>query len=68
MKKESKNHTFETKCRRCNHITEWYGGTFEMRTSEDFKRYMHEKMTFPSVYDCKECDKKTVQDVVAFSE
>lgn len=68
MEKDDKNHTFETKCRRCGNITEWYGGSFEMHTSEVFRHYMSEKMSFPSIYMCKVCEKETVQDVVAFSE
>lgn len=63
MKEE--NYTYETKCRRCGHITEWYGMARDQHQHQpdDYKRYMYEKMNSPSLYECKKCEKQTVQDV-----
>ena len=57
---------YETKCRRCSHMTEWFLSDKKQVEWKDVLKYMTEKIAIPSVCICKKCEKETVQDVVHY--
>lgn len=59
---------FETKCRRCGHMTQWFFSYREQTDWLDFSKYIHCRINDPLQYKCDECCKKTVQDIVSYTE
>lgn len=60
-------YTSDTRCKRCDHIEEWYcgeAGTMEKRT---FILGMQEASKFSSVRMCAKCKKRTLHDIVSYS-
>ena len=63
----AKNYNYETKCRRCGKLTEWYFSSADRFTYNDFTSAMMDYVQFPRILRCDDCKKETVQDVVSFS-
>ena len=63
----TKNYNYETKCRRCNMLSEWHFSNIEQFTFQQFSEAMNDRVQFPRSYECEKCNKKTVQDVVSYS-
>jgi hypothetical protein len=61
-------YSFETKCRRCGHVSEWYAGEKKVLPYKDFERIISDFLNTPTVRDCDKCAKSTVQDLIAYSE
>lgn len=61
-------YTYETKCRRCGELTEWAFQKVTKDSIHDWIKWKIAKSEFPSEYQCETCQKKTLQDVVSFSE
>lgn len=59
--------TYETKCRRCLKITDWYFGPIEMVSFDNFLLAMNDLIQFPRLLHCESCKKGTVQDVVSYN-
>lgn len=59
---------YEAKCRRCgNKIL--YSGINQMDfTKEQITEWKHEKITYPFLENCDECQVETVQDIISFIE
>lgn len=66
MAKNELSYTYETKCKRCGNLNEWYAGKKEDFERSAFLSYIFEKSKYPQHSDCKKCEKKTFQDVVSF--
>ena len=60
------NYTYEIKCRRCGKLTEMYLAEQSMITRKEFIDFQSEKKDTAIVYQCDDCKKDTVQDVVSF--
>jgi DNA-directed RNA polymerase subunit RPC12/RpoP len=59
--------TYETRCRRCGSLKEWFfarQGDIEWVT---FATAMTDFITHPRLYFCGDCKKETVQDVVSYT-
>lgn len=66
-KSEAKNYNYETKCRRCGELTEWYFSNTDRFTFMQFVKVMNDHIQFPRANKCEKCEKDTVQDVVYYS-
>ncbi len=64
---KNKNYNYETKCRRCGNLTEWYFSTTDRFTWGQFAEAMQNLIEHPRQSKCDMCKKRTVQDVVAYS-
>lgn len=62
---ENKN-TYETKCRRCGHITEWHHSLHDTISALAFKLHMDESVNKAGLHQCNVCKKLTVQDLVSY--
>lgn len=62
-----KNYNYETKCRRCGSLTDWYFSSADRFTYMEFVEAMTDYIQYPRTYKCKSCKKETVQDVVSYS-
>jgi ribosomal protein L37E len=62
---ENTTHVFETKCRRCGRIHEWYGGESENISYTDFRKAMMQKGGYATLMDCKKCGIETFQDILS---
>ena len=58
--------TYETKCRRCNHVSEWT--VHKSLNKENFNLAMIDKIKIPIQMICVKCKKPTVQDLVSFND
>lgn len=61
---------YETKCRRCAALHEWYFGDTGEPTGLNFNHYvkaMEDKTDSPRLMNCTVCQKLTVQDVVSYT-
>jgi hypothetical protein len=56
---------YETKCRRCGSLTEWFGGYKE--NLHGFMISMSKRTNDASQMPCKQCKKETVQDLVSYT-
>lgn len=64
----SDSYEYETKCRRCGKFTSWF---FSLKTSFtwlEFVQAIIDMIVSPRQFDCDTCEKKTVQDVVSYTE
>ena len=63
--------TYETKCRRCGKITEWFGGYDADKSDRENWLRLHDWVTehfdHPSVCRCDKCKKDTIQDYVSYT-
>ena len=65
MEREVKK-AYETKCRRCGHLTDWTFGDLEGIKADHFIVGMFEFIDHPRQRFCAKCNKDTVQDLVSF--
>lgn len=63
----SKDYVIETKCRRCDELTEWFSAKVEDTIWVVFMEKVWELMEYPKSLHCEKCKKDTVQDVVYYS-
>lgn len=64
---QDKNYNYETKCRRCGTLTEWYFAPLSAFTYVEFVEVMTNHIQYPRTRECKKCEKYTVQDIVSYS-
>lgn len=67
MSKE-KNWEYETKCRRCGTLIDWLFSSVEMTERINFMKAMVSYIQNPRAYKCQKCKKKTVQDLVSYTD
>jgi hypothetical protein len=67
MSKKNENYSYESKCRRCGHITEFYFAGPDMITHEHFMVAILDYVANPRFRHCESCSKETVQEVVSVS-
>jgi len=60
--------TFETKCRRCDALSEWIVFDKDALTGFKFSEWQVDKMNNATTCHCEKCGKQTVHDTVAFNE
>lgn len=60
-------YTYESKCRRCNKINDWFFQYCDMLSYDDFLFAMNSKIQHPRAEECEECEKLTVHDVISYS-
>ena len=58
---------YETKCRRCENITEWYFVEKKQLAFRDFEMAMIDYISYPRLRKCDKCDKYTIQDLVSYT-
>lgn len=58
---------YETKCRRCGSFYEWFVADAGQMKWINFAKGMQAKINDTGLYDCEECKKPTVQDVVSYT-
>ena len=68
MADNEKNWEYETKCRRCGALTDWFFSTVDKMEWLDFMKAMVDYIRFPRNHHCRKCKKNTVQDVVSYTE
>lgn len=61
------NWVFETKCRRCGHLSEWFFGSRETIKFESFSYAMMDHIANPRMMNCEKCNRLTVQEVVTYN-
>ena len=61
-------YSYETKCRRCGSFQEWDTCKIGEVKWETFLLAIEGKMQFPELAMCEHCKKKTVQDVVSYTD
>lgn len=59
-------YVYETKCRRCGALVEWFFSDANLFSKFEFDKAMIDYISFPRLFDCEKCKKKTVQDVVSY--
>lgn len=59
---------YETKCRRCGKLTEWFLAVKGSMSKITFISYIGEKSGFASTYKCSRCKKSTIQDLIGHTE
>lgn len=59
--------TYESKCRRCLNINEWYFSTLDVFTWQEFHIAMEDHVKHPRQFHCRNCKKQTVQDIVSYT-
>lgn len=64
---KDENYEYETKCRRCGHLTQWYFSNRFGFPFSDFLFAMNDKIASPRQMECKVCLKETVQDIVSYT-
>jgi hypothetical protein len=64
---EDKNYNYETKCRRCGTLTKWHFSPANRFSYLEFVDAMEDYIQYPRAFECSNCKKKTVQDVVSYS-
>lgn len=62
-----KNYYYETKCRRCGKLKEWFFANSETITWSHFVMAIEDYITSPRQMECEKCKKETVQDVVSYT-
>lgn len=62
-----KKYTWETKCRRCSTIKEWFFSDANAFEYKDFQFAMNDHIDVPRLMYCDSCLKDTVQDVVSYT-
>lgn len=62
-----KEYTWETKCRKCSKIKEWFFSGADAFEYKDFQLAMQDHIASPRSMYCDVCLKETVQDVVSYS-
>ena len=63
-----KQYIYETKCRRCGTISDWVFGDANRSEFNDFEKCMRDYIEEPRTFDCWDCKKVTVQDLVYYSQ
>ena len=58
--------TYETKCKRCGEISEWFFAKLESVNYSDYLHWINEKMQYVGSYHCGKCGKITVHEVVSY--
>ena len=62
------NWEYETKCRRCGEFHKWHFASKAQIEWMGFANAIQDHINSPRQMKCNSCDKKTVQDVVSYSE
>lgn len=58
---------YETKCRRCGHMTAWYVKHKRfLHISKSFDSFMYETSQYPRFFQCEKCEMKTLQDITTY--
>lgn len=68
MEDSKQNYKYETKCKKCGKIHEWY---FMKKSEFSYTKFMEalfEKSKYPSIYDCDKCKTRTFQEVVSYGD
>ncbi len=58
--------TFETRCRRCDHMIDWVLPKEEHMVKRFFSSFVESKLSAPTFRYCSNCEQNTVQDYVSF--
>ena len=58
---------YETKCRRCGHLTELHFGYIQDDQWNDFEKFIDNKINNPRLSDCIQCGILTIQDVTSYT-
>lgn len=58
---------YETKCRRCNGVSEWNETEYTASEYLKFAERMQNLTKFPSQMHCEYCNKMTIQAIVSFT-
>ncbi len=58
--------SYETKCRRCGNISEWFLAFKRDMSKKMFLDFMLAKINTAAHGNCRNCEKYTVQDYVSF--
>ena len=64
----SESYTYETKCRRCGTLKEWFFSNKSMVKWTGFAHVMNDHLTHPRLLSCDNCGKSTIQDVVSYTD
>ncbi len=59
------NWEYDTKCRRCGKINEWYFALKDLTTVNEFLKAIDDRINRPRAQRCNKCSRNTIQDVVS---
>lgn len=62
---ESENWIYETKCRRCGDLAEFYFAQKSKVSRPQFLETMNDYIKFPRMRYCQHCGKQTIQELVS---
>ena len=62
------NWEYETKCRKCGNFHKWHFAAKAQIKWMDFANAIRDYINSPRQMHCDSCEKKTVQDVVSYTE